>query len=187
MPLVTTRHGQARALAPALHDLDVRKKIVDGHKDYAQILSYSQPAIEDIAKTPAQINEFCRMINDGFAELCAKEADHFPGWSRRFHLMRLIAASARQSAPSKTWSTRRADIHQRGGKPLDRPQYLPFWNRMNELGTPIWMHPIRGANMPDYIDEKSLYEIWWTFGWSSRPRPRWRGWYSQRSSTAIPT
>ena len=35
---------------PALHDLDVRKKIVDGHKDYAQILSYSQPAIEDIAQ-----------------------------------------------------------------------------------------------------------------------------------------
>jgi uncharacterized protein len=38
---------------------------------------------------------------------------------------------------------------------------------MNELGKPIWLHPARGANMPDYIDEKkSLYEIWWTFGWS---------------------
>src|SRR5207245_10320073 len=38
---------------------------------------------------------------------------------------------------------------------------------MNELGKPIWMHPARGASMPDYLDEKkSLYEIWWTFGWS---------------------
>ena len=53
------------------------------------------------------------------------------------------------------------------GKPLDRPQYLPFWKKMNELGAPIWLHPARGAEMPDYIDEKkSLYEIWWTLGWS---------------------
>jgi aminocarboxymuconate-semialdehyde decarboxylase len=37
---------------------------------------------------------------------------------------------------------------------------------MNKLGKPIWIHPERGANRPDYADEqKSLYEIWWTFGW----------------------
>jgi uncharacterized protein len=31
---------------------------------------------------------------------------------------------------------------------------------------PIWMHPARGANHPDYLTEKkSKYEIWWTFGW----------------------
>src|SRR6266702_1171435 len=65
---------------PALYDLDVRKKIVDGHKDYQQILSYSQPPIEVIAKTSAQIDEFCRMINDGLAEIVAKEKDHFPGF-----------------------------------------------------------------------------------------------------------
>ena len=48
-----------------------------------------------------------------------------------------------------------------------RPQYLPFWKKMNKLGKPIWLHPARGAEMADYIDEKkSLYEIWWTFGWS---------------------
>jgi aminocarboxymuconate-semialdehyde decarboxylase len=53
------------------------------------------------------------------------------------------------------------------GKPLDRPEYRPFWKRMNELGTPIWLHPARGAETPDYMDEKkSLYEIWWTIGWS---------------------
>jgi predicted TIM-barrel fold metal-dependent hydrolase len=28
------------------------------------------------------------------------------------------------------------------------------------------MHPSRGANFPDYLSEdKSNYEIWWTFGW----------------------
>jgi aminocarboxymuconate-semialdehyde decarboxylase len=38
---------------------------------------------------------------------------------------------------------------------------------MNELAKPVWLHPARGAGTPDYFDEKkSLYEIWWTFGWS---------------------
>ena len=64
---------------PALHDLDVRKRIVDSHKDYQQILSYSQPPIEAIAKTPAQIDELCRIINDGLAEIVGKNRDHFPG------------------------------------------------------------------------------------------------------------
>jgi hypothetical protein len=53
------------------------------------------------------------------------------------------------------------------GKPLDCPEYLPFWDQMSELGIPVWLHPARGAEMPDYLSEqKSLYEIWWTFGWS---------------------
>jgi aminocarboxymuconate-semialdehyde decarboxylase len=31
---------------------------------------------------------------------------------------------------------------------------------------PIWLHPYRGANVPDYREEdRSLFEIWWTFGW----------------------
>ena len=42
---------------PALYDLDFRKKIVDGHKDYQQILSYPQPPIEKFAKNPADIDE----------------------------------------------------------------------------------------------------------------------------------
>ncbi len=50
--------------------------------------------------------------------------------------------------------------------PIDGPEYQQFWARMNELKCPIWVHPSRGANHPDYITEKkSQYEMWWTFGW----------------------
>ena len=53
------------------------------------------------------------------------------------------------------------------GKPLDRPEFRPFFAAMEKLDKPIWVHPSRGANFPDYLDEKkSLYEIWWTFGWA---------------------
>ena len=53
------------------------------------------------------------------------------------------------------------------GKPLDDPAFEPFFAAMNRLNKPIWMHPARAANFPDYLTEKkSKYEIWWTFGWS---------------------
>ncbi|MGB7694480.1 MAG: amidohydrolase, partial [Pseudolabrys sp.] len=61
--------GKRVRAIPPLHDLDARKKIIDSHKDYAQILAYPQPPIESFAKSPQEINEFIRIINDGFAEL----------------------------------------------------------------------------------------------------------------------
>jgi uncharacterized protein len=160
--------GKRIRLIPALHDLDHRKKLVDGYPDYAQILSYPQPPIETFAKSPAQIDELIRMLNDGFAELCAKERDHFPGWVAQISLDAPDAGVAEAERAINQLGALGVQIYTNvAGKPIDRPQYLPFWKKMNELGKPIWLHPARGANMPDYIDEKkSLYEIWWTFGWS---------------------
>ena len=37
---------------------------------------------------------------------------------------------------------------------------------MAAFDLPVWLHPFRGADITDYATEtKSLYEIWWTFGW----------------------
>jgi aminocarboxymuconate-semialdehyde decarboxylase len=37
---------------------------------------------------------------------------------------------------------------------------------MAQLDLPIWLHPTRGKDFPDYASEtKSEWEIWWTFGW----------------------
>jgi aminocarboxymuconate-semialdehyde decarboxylase len=153
---------------PALYDLDGRKRIVDGHKDYQQILSYPQPPIEQFAKTPAHVDTFCRMINDGFAELVAKESDRFPGWVAQVSLAASDAGVAEAERAVKGLGALGVQIYTNvAGKPLDAPSYRPFWDKMNELGVPVWMHPTRGAETPDYISEdKSLYEIWWTFGWS---------------------
>ena len=152
---------------PALFDVDVRKKIVDGHKDYQQILSYPQPPIERFAKNPKDIDELIRMLNDGFAELCAKEKDHFPGWVAQISLDAPDAGAAEAERAIKMGALGVQIYTNVAGKPIDRLEYLPFWKKMNELGKPIWLHPARGAETPDYLDEKkSLYEIWWTLGWS---------------------
>jgi uncharacterized protein len=160
--------GKRVRAIPALHDLDVRKRIVDGHEDYAQILSYPQPPIENLARSPGQIDEFCRIINDGFAELCAKERDHFPGWVAQVSLDAPDGGVAEAERAINQLGALGVQIYTNvAGKPIDGPQYAPFWARMDEIGKPVWLHPARGADMPDYKSEqKSLYEIWWTFGWS---------------------
>src|SRR6516165_3398644 len=37
---------------------------------------------------------------------------------------------------------------------------------MAEHDLPVWIHPMRGPNFPDYVSEKaSEDEIWFSFGW----------------------
>jgi aminocarboxymuconate-semialdehyde decarboxylase len=53
-----------------------------------------------------------------------------------------------------------------GGKPLDLPEYRPFFRKMAGYDRPIWVHPSRGAQFADYASEqRSKYELWWAFGW----------------------
>ncbi len=151
---------------PCIHDLDARKKVVDTFPDYAQILSYPMPPVEILAKGE-QINEYAKLINDGFADICKKDPDHFPGWVAEAPIG-APDAGARECERAIKSGALGVQIHTNiAGKPLDLPEFAPFWETMNRLGKPVWLHPARAANFPDYLTEqKSKYEIWWTFGWS---------------------
>ncbi len=158
--------GKRMREVPCIHDLDIRKKVVDTFPDYAQILSHGMPPLEVLAKG-AQVEEYARLLNDGLAEICAKDPGHFPGWVAQGALgapdvgVREAARVIKNGALGVQIYTNVA------GKPLDDPAYDPFFATMEKLDKPIWLHPARDANFPDYASEKtSKYEIWWTFGWS---------------------
>ncbi len=152
---------------PCLVDLDERLRVVDRFDDYAQILAYSMPPIENIV-TGDKTEELCRLMNDGFVEICAKHRDRFPGFVAQVSLGHPEGAIREAQRAIKDLGALGVQIYTNiAGKPLDRPEFAPFFETMNALGKPIWIHPARGADQADYLDEKkSLYEIWWTFGWS---------------------
>jgi aminocarboxymuconate-semialdehyde decarboxylase len=151
---------------PCIHDLDVRLKIVDQFKDYAQILSYPMPPPELLAKG-AEVEEYCKLINDGFAEICKKHPDHFPGWVAQAPLAAPDAGVRECERALKNGALGMQIYTNVAGRPLDDPAIEPFFAAMNKMNKPVWMHPARAANFPDYLSEKkSKYEIWWTFGWS---------------------
>jgi aminocarboxymuconate-semialdehyde decarboxylase len=158
--------GKRMRNIPSIHDLDVRKKIVEKYDDYAQILSYPMPPIELLGKD-AQIEEYAKAINDGFADICAKNPKHFPGWVAEAPIG-APGAGVKECERAIKNGALGVQIHTNiAGKPLDDPAFEPFFEAMNRLGKPIWLHPARAANFPDYLTEKkSKYEIWWALGWS---------------------
>src|ERR1044071_3870487 len=54
--------GKRMRSIPAIYDLDHRRKMVESFPDYAQILSYPMPPVETLAKSPEQLEEYCKVI-----------------------------------------------------------------------------------------------------------------------------
>lgn len=160
--------GKRMREVPCIHDLDERRRVVDTFNDYAQILSYPMPPLEMLAKGDgAQVRADAKLINDEFAEICAKYDDHFPGWVAQGALGSADAGVAEAERAIKNGALGVQIYTNVAGKPLDDPAFEPFFAAMEKLDKPIWLHPARGAAFADYASEKkSKFEIWWAFGWS---------------------
>ena len=159
--------GKRMRGVPCIYDLDERRRIVGLFKDYSQILSYPMPPLENFASGEL-LDDLCRMINDGFAEIVRQHGDQFPGFVAQVSLASPAGAVKEAQRAVNDLGACGVQIYTNvNGTPIDRPRYEEFWSTMRKLDKPIWMHPARTAERPDYVDEKkSLYEIWWTFGWS---------------------
>ena len=141
---------------PSIYDVKVRLKIVDKFKDYAQVLSYGMPPLEVMAPKPAQAEEYAKIINDGFAELCAQHPDHFPGWVAQIPLTAPDAGVGEAKRALKNGALGVQIYTNVSGRPLDDPAFAPFWKEMNKNGKPIWLHPSRSAKFSDYATEDKV-------------------------------
>src|SRR5262249_13404431 len=157
---------RARAVR-SIHDLDVRLRLVDGFADYAQILSLPMPTLETVSLGNAKIAlELAQIGNDGMAELVANHPRQFPAFVAQAPLSSPDAGVAEvERAITKLGAVGVQIYTNVGGKPLDRAGFEPFFAHMSKLDKPIWLHPARGAEHPDYLDEHHpLSQICWTFG-----------------------
>jgi predicted TIM-barrel fold metal-dependent hydrolase len=158
--------GKRSRGVPMLVDLDERFRVMDRFDEYQQVLSLPTPPIEVMA-SPAQAGELARAANDGMAELVARYPQRFAAF----------VASLPYNDPEAAAREARRAVEQLGargiqlfsnvcGKPVAAAEFLPIFETMAACDLPIWLHPYRGADMPDYKTEaRSRFEIWWTFGW----------------------
>jgi predicted TIM-barrel fold metal-dependent hydrolase len=151
---------------PVLFDLDARFKVMDMFDDYAQIICLASPPIEALAG-PEITPDLAKAANDGMAEYVAKYPDRFPGFIASLPMNNPEASAAEIDRAIKDLKAVGVQFFTNvNGAPLDLPEFKPLFEKMNGHDLPIWIHPARGANFPDYLTEKkSRYEIWWTFGW----------------------
>mgnify|MGYP000079433320 FL=1 len=158
-----TRRSEA---VPMMTELDERFRIMDRFDEYSQVLSLASPPLEIVAEPEQQVM-LSRVGSEDMAELCQKYPDRFPGY----------IASIPMGNPEEVLAETKYAIEQLNasgvqvftnikGKPLDHPDFVPVFDYMASIDRPIWIHPARGALFADYkTEERSLYEIWWTFGW----------------------
>ncbi len=75
--------------------------------------------------------------------------------------------SSRSTARSRQLGARGVQVFTNvAGKPLSAPEFRPIFARMAAHDLPVWVHPMRGPNFPDYASEQtSENEIWFSFGW----------------------
>ncbi len=152
---------------PMLVDLDERFRVMDRFEGYQQVLSLATPPIEVFATPPRRGRARAprqRRHGGAGAEV---SASGFPdSWrrcrstipTRRFAKRTGRSASLAPAAfrSSRTSAASRSSL----------PEFLPLFDAMAGFDLPIWLHPYRGADFPDYATEdRSQYEIWWTFGW----------------------
>ncbi|OGT82548.1 MAG: amidohydrolase, partial [Gammaproteobacteria bacterium RIFCSPLOWO2_12_FULL_52_10] len=126
----------------------------------------ASPPLE-LIKDPKVSAELARVGNDGMQELCVKYPERFPGFIASLPMNDPVAAVAEIRRAVEDLGALGVQIFTNvAGKPLDAPEFRPVFEMMAAYDKPIWLHPTRGANFPDYLTEtRSLYEIWWTFGW----------------------
>jgi aminocarboxymuconate-semialdehyde decarboxylase len=159
--------GKRVRAVPMLADLDERFRVMDRFgAEYRQILSLAAPPLEVLA-APAVSAELARLANDGMAELCGRYPERFPGFVASLPLNDANAALQECRRSIESLGARGIQLFSNAaGKPLDAPEFAPILDAMAGYDLPIWLHPARGADFPDYkTEQKSKYEIWWTFGW----------------------
>ena len=150
---------------PVLVDLEARFRVMDQFDDYAQVICLGSPPLEVLAG-PELSPELAKLANDGMAEYVAKYPDRFPGFVASMPMNNADAALDEIDRAIKELKAVGVQFFSNvKGAPLDLPELKPLFEKMAGYDLPIWVHPARGANFPDYLtEEKSKYELWWTFG-----------------------
>lgn len=151
---------------PTLYDLDYRFRLLDEYEDMMQVLTLSSPPAEKFAD-PKQSADLSKLANDEMAELVVKYPDRFAAAVASLPMNDMNAALDEVDRALK-------DLHFKGvqiftpinDKPLDSPEFLSLYEKMSQYDLPIWIHPQREVDYPDYRSEKmSKYAIFSMLGW----------------------
>jgi len=151
-----------------LWDIEARVAMLDEKfPDVQQVLTLALPSPE-LLGGPELSPELARIANDGMAEMVAKWPKKFPAFIASLPMNNVPAALEEMDRAVARLEARGVQICTSvNGRPLDEPEFFPVFERVTKKhDLPIWMHPVRPATRPDYVNEqKSKYEIWQVLGW----------------------
>ena len=149
-----------------LYDLDAHLLVRGRFDDYAQVVSLANPPIEMLG-APEATPAYARMANDALSAMTQRYRDRFPAFIAAVPMNNRDAAIEEATRAVKELNACGIQVYTNvNGRPLSSPEYFGLFETMAKFDLPIWIHPVRGPNFPDYPGEaQSEAEIWFTFGW----------------------
>jgi predicted TIM-barrel fold metal-dependent hydrolase len=161
-----TQYAKYWSANPGLTDLDIRWRTMDAYPEVRQILTIAGPNVESIT-SPRDAVECARIANDEMAELVAKHPDRFVTACACLPMSDVDATLAEIDRAIGELGFRGVEIFTDiNGKPLDAPEFLPIFEKMQAYDLPILLHPRRTNSTPDYATEdRSRFLVYTNFGW----------------------
>lgn len=139
-------YGGARffGVTPPMTDVGRRLEDMDRVGIDVEVVSLSTPNV--FFADPEHQPEIARMVNDSYAELCAKHPTRFKGFAsipmdNPDAALRELDRSIRELKLNGVIL-----LSNIGGKPLTSPEYRPFFAEANRMKLCILLHPMLPAN-----------------------------------------
>ena len=151
---------------PALWDLPARFRIMDGFTEYQQVLSLAIPPLDRLG-SPDVTPDLAKLGNEELARLVDTHPDRFAGAFAGLPLNNPEASLAELDRVGRDPRFLGVQVYSNVAKrPLDEPASFAVIEEAVRRDLPIFLHPARAADHPDYGNEEtSRYDVWQIFGW----------------------
>ena len=151
---------------PALSDMDNRFRVLEKYEGLSQVLTIASPALEE-SSSPENAVYLAKVANDEMAELVLKYPDKFTAAVACLPVNDIEATLLEAERAIKQLKFKGVQIYTpANGKAIDSPEFMPLYEEMSRYDLPIWIHPARARNVPDYRSEShSRFYIYQMFGW----------------------
>jgi uncharacterized protein len=151
---------------PALFDMESRFKIMDQFPGMRQVLTVSGLPVE-MAGNSSETVDLAKLANDELAKLVKQYPDRFAAGVASLPMNNPKAALKEAARSIEDLKLKGVQIYTPCcGKPLDAPEFWSLYRLMADYELPIWIHPYRSPEIPDYSGENiSRYRLFHIFGW----------------------
>jgi len=140
----------------AITDLQYRLSLLDKYGIDMQILSLPLPTLDDLDLPIEGLNEITKAGNDGISRVAEQSHGRFAGIAT-VSLLDVGAAIDEVERSVKERGLLGVQVLSNvRGKPLDSPEFDPFYNKLSQLGCALWIHPAYLRKTYDWMDEYNL-------------------------------
>jgi predicted TIM-barrel fold metal-dependent hydrolase len=137
-------------------DLQYRLSLMDKHGVDAQILSLPLPTLDDLDLPVEALKKITRAGNDGISRLAEQSHGRFKGIAT-VSLLDVGAAIDELERSVRDLGLLGVQVLSNArGKPLDSPEFDPFYSKLCQLGCALWIHPAYMRKTYDWMDEYNL-------------------------------